>query len=310
MKLSLSTNWIARKYERGEEIVDKALFLGFQELELGFHTSQTQVEGFKKRLSEMPVGSVHAFCPVPNSAPCGYPELYSLASFSKEMRALALVHVKKNIQFAAEMGAKTLVLHAGRVNISGLFEILDSGFLREILENAKGDITDKRYMKYLASAAKVRTIKGRKLLGLFKRSLEELIPELEKAGVVLALENMPYYEGFPSFDEMAELYETYKGSPIRAWFDTGHHLVQLNHGWTRYSAFELTRDAEMYRGMHLNDIKDFKDDHFAPGFGTVDFAALKPFAEKMEHVVVEPSYKVTGEELKAGIEHLRKVWGL
>lgn len=310
MKLSLSTNWIARKYENGEEIVDKALSLGFQELELGFHTSVAQVEGFKKRLGEMPVGSVHAFCPVPNSAPCGYPELYSLASFSKEMRALALVHVKKNLNFAAEMGAKTLVLHAGRVNLSGLFEIVDSGYLRDLLEEAKGDITDKRYMKLLASAAKVRTIKGRRLMPAFKRSLDELIPELEKTGVTLALENMPYYEGFPDFDEMDELYEAYKGAPIRAWFDTGHHAVQVNHGWTRYSIYEATRNIDMYRGMHLNDIKDFHDDHLSPGFGTVDFAALKNFAAKLEHVVVEPSYKVTEDELKRGVEHLRKVWGI
>lgn len=310
MKLSLSTNWIARKYERGEDIVEKALELGFQELELGFHTTSAQAEGFKRRLGDLSVGSVHAFAPVPNSAPSGYPELYSLASFSKEMRALAKVYLKKNIAFAAEMGAKSVVLHAGRINISGLFEILDSGILSEALEAAKGDNTDKKYCKLFSAAAKVRQRKGRKLLEIFIREVDSLIPELEKAGVVLAFENMPYYEGFPNFEEMRALYAKFEGAPIRGWFDTGHHAVQANHAWTRYSIFEATEDAKMYRGMHLNDIKDFHDDHLAPGFGTVDFKGLKSFAEKMTHVVVEPSHKVTEGELKAGLDNLRKVWGI
>ena len=73
MKFSLSTNWCNRRIESGEEIADKAMELGFEELELGFHTTQEQVKGFKARLGQIPVGSVHAFCPVPISAPQGYP---------------------------------------------------------------------------------------------------------------------------------------------------------------------------------------------------------------------------------------------
>lgn len=81
MTFALSTNWNNRRLATGEAIVDEALALGFGALELGFHTSAEQVKGFKARLDEMPVGSIHAFCPVPLSAPCGHPELYSLASF-------------------------------------------------------------------------------------------------------------------------------------------------------------------------------------------------------------------------------------
>ena len=114
MKLSLSTNWCNRRLETGEAIAEKALELGFEELELGFHTTLAQVPGFKKMLSRIPVGSVHAFCPVPLSAPQGYPELYTLASLDEDARGLARFHVKKNIAFAAEMGADTVVLHARR----------------------------------------------------------------------------------------------------------------------------------------------------------------------------------------------------
>ena len=71
MRLSLSTNWCNRRIDDGRAIADKALELGFEELELGFHTNIRQVEGFRARLGQIPVGSVHAFCPVPLSAPQG-----------------------------------------------------------------------------------------------------------------------------------------------------------------------------------------------------------------------------------------------
>ena len=104
MKFSLSTNWCNRRIESGEEIAEKAMELGFEELELGFHTTQAQVKGFKARLDQIPVGSVHAFCPVPISAPQGYPELYPLASLDENDRAIARVHVKKNIELPRKWG--------------------------------------------------------------------------------------------------------------------------------------------------------------------------------------------------------------
>ena len=47
----------------------------------------------------------------------------------------------------------------------------------------------------------------------------------------------------------------------------------------------------------------------APGTGTVDFAALKPFV-KPEHIkVFEFSNKIPVEAVKRGIAHLKLIWG-
>lgn len=194
MKYALSTNWCNRRLARGEDIVEEALALGFDALELGFHTTDEQVKGFKARLDEMPVGSVHAFCPVPISAPQGYPELYSLASFDEETRRMARFQIKKNIRFASEMGAGVLVLHLGRVMCSGWISAWN----------------EKRRIK-----------RGRKMLEIAKRELAEITPELEANNVVLGLENLPYREGFPAAWEMAELC----GEWVRPWLDTGHDFV-------------------------------------------------------------------------------------
>ena len=114
MKFSLSTNWCNRRIESGREIAEKARELGFDELELGFHTTAVQAKEIAALRDAIPVGSIHAFCPVPISAPQGYPELYLLADFDDETRKMAQIHVRRNIFFAAETGADTVVLHVVR----------------------------------------------------------------------------------------------------------------------------------------------------------------------------------------------------
>ena len=281
MKLSLSTNWCNRRIESGEEIADKAMELGFEELELGFHTTQEQVKGFKARLGQIPVGSVHAFCPVPISAPQGYPELYLFASPDENERGLARVHVKKNIEFAAEMGADTVVLHAGRV--------MCRGFIR------RWDM-------------KRRVKRGRKLVEVFRRELDLLVPFLERHNVTLGLENLPYLEGFPAEWEMKDLV----GEWVKPWLDTGHDFVRRVNQWNvpfltsgKDSASPLLQPV----GMHISDSQG-GDDHLPPGEGRVDFPMLKTFAEKARHVVFEPAANVREAALRKGIEHLRKTWAI
>ena len=259
--------------ESGEEIAEKAIELGFEELELGFHTTQFQVKGFKARLDQIPVGSVHAFCPVPISAPQGYPELYSLATLDENDRAIARVHVRKNIEFAAEMGADTVVLHAGRVMCRGLFRSWDM---------------------------KRRVKRGRKLVEAFKKELEQMIPVLEKHKVALGLENLPYLEGFPAEWEMKDLV----GDWVKPWLDTGHDFVRMAQGWKDVGLKTLDFSPI---GLHINDSQG-GDDHLPPGEGRVDFLSLKAVAEKARHLVFEPSANVGEAELRKGIEHLRKIW--
>lgn len=304
MKLSLSTNWCNRQVDDGAAIAEKALSLGFDELELGFHTSVAQVDGFRRMRDRIPVGSIHAFCPVPLSAPQGYPELYALASFDEDQRALAAFHVRRNIEFAADMGAETVVLHAGRVALGTFF---DRGFGSGTLRAARADggVEGARYRRLLARARKRRAARGAKLLPLLTAQLEALVPVLEQHRVTLALENLPYLEGFPDEAELAALVAHFGDAPIRGWFDTGHHRVRESFGWLADAA---APDPALFRGMHLNDVVDFDDDHLAPGDGKVDFAALRDFAHTVRHVVFEPKAHVDEAHLRRGVEFIRRLW--
>ena len=285
MKLSLSTNWCNRRIESGEEIAETALALGFEELELGYHTTLFQTNGFKKTLDRIPVGSVHAFCPVPISAPQGYPELYQLASFDEEGVKMAHLQVTRNVKFAADVGADTVVLHAGRVMCDGFFPF--------------------------GSPESRRTKRGVKLLGIFRRELESLVPVLEKNKVTLALENLPYFEGFPNEYEFSKINEWDLGGWVKGWYDTGHARVRACNGWDKSpnpQPSTLNPQPSSYAGMHLNDVVDKTDDHLAPSFGNVDFAALKDFAHGVRHVVFEPNANVSEADLKKGIAHIRSLW--
>ena len=272
MKFALSTNWCSGRLDSGEAIVDEALALGFDALELGYRTTDEHVRGFRARLGEMPVGSVHAFCPVPISAPCAHPELYALASFDEQARAIARAHVLRNVAFAADMGADALVLHAGRVAC------------RTILKRNR---------------PKRRERRGRLLADVFRKELELVVPELERKGVSLGLENLPYLEGFPNETEMADV----AGDWVRPWLDVGHAYVRSLNGWAKADGSDLPAPL----GLHVSD-SNGGDDHLAPGEGKIDFAALAPVATAARHVVVEPNPEVAADALRRGLALLRRLW--
>jgi sugar phosphate isomerase/epimerase len=305
MKFALSTNWCNRKYSSGEEIADKALELGFAALELGFNTTQDQLAGFSKRSDRIPVESVHAFCPVPLSAPDGSPELYSLASIDENERAMARIHLLKTVDTASDLGAKSVVLHAGRIPLTTFFsKKRDSHFLRETLIAAKGDTLNPKYRKVLNSALSARNRRAAKITEVFLRELESIIPVLEKRSIALALENLPFLEGFPNEVETLEILTRFSGAPVFAWYDTGHHRVREMHGWIgddAKAALEKLEEISLIRGIHINDVKDYHDDHFAPGGGNVDFAAIASMAAKAEHIVFEPKSHVSEDELSKAL---------
>ena len=296
MKFSLSTNWCNLRMESGEEIAEKAGELGFDGLELGFHTTELQVEGFRRRLDVMPVRSVHAFCPVPISAPQGYPELYQLASFDAEARKMAQIMIKRNIAFAADMGATALVLHAGRVPCEPPFAAVLPKALRERLRRRK------------------RTERGRVMIDILRKELETLVPELEKFQVRLGLENLPYLEGFPNLAEVSSVC----GDWVRPWLDTGHwYALEVEASRVARRTMKVTdhctaSDSRAFHdfhplGIHLND-SNGGDDHLPPGEGKIDFALFKPMMEAAaDHLVLEPNASVTEDRLREALKFLKSI---
>ena len=285
MRFALSTNWSNARLTDGAAIADEAGELGFDALELGFRTTAGQLSGFKSRLDSMPVDSVHAYCPAPLGAPAGHPELYRLCSPDENERALARMLLEKTFSCAADLGAKTVVFHAGYARMDTLFGNL------------------------FTTARKLRIKRGRQIYNTFKREFDLLRPSLESKGLTLALENLPGFEGFPNVFEAKDLMREYEGAPLGLWFDTGHALVCETHSWSGDSAHMAAELAPWIRGMHLNDVKGPSDDHGEPGWGNVDFARLTFLAKRDVLRVFEPSSSVCGEDLSKALSYMRNMWG-
>ena len=310
MKFALSTNWNNSRLEDGSAIVDEALAIGFDSLELGFRTKSEQLDGFKRRLDEMPVTSVHAYCPIPIGAPSGHPELHQLLVANEDERALARFLLKKTFACAAELGAGTVVFHAGYVDMVTFFSSYGDNAMRAALTKAGLKKDAPVYLKKLAKAKALRAKRGKAMVEMFKKEFELLVPELEKTGCVLALENLPRIEGFPYAEEAEELMRTFSGAPLKLWFDTGHARVRACHGWSDDEVSLIGRLKDHLAGMHINDVADYHDDHRQPGWGKVDFAAMKDAVVADCFLrVFEPHAPVTDAELRESLAALKKAWG-
>jgi len=310
MRFSLSTNWNAARHSDGEKMVEEILSLGFDALELGYNTTEEHVKGLQKCIASgvVTVDSVHSYCPVPISAPHGYPELYLLASLDNDERTMAIILLGRTLDFAEKMGARAIVLHAGRVFLdSWLLGSLGTGTLHNALEDADGNPMSAYYQKILSKSLCRRKRRARKHFDGFCRSLEKLFPRFEKAGVTLCLENLPSIEAFPDMHEMQLLKQRFGSAPLAYWHDMGHAQVREFLGWEKH--LDVARMLlPMTCGIHIHDAMPLTNDHLPPGNGFVDFSAFAFYGAADVIRVFEPDPSVKPTVLRNSLEMLRLAW--
>jgi sugar phosphate isomerase/epimerase len=309
MRFALSTNWNARRHTEGEALVDEIVSLGFDALELGYHTTEALAEGILRRVTSgaIAVDSVHAYCPVPLSAPHGYPELYLLASTDDDERAMATILLKRTLEFASSMGARAMVLHAGRFRLKAWFKSYTTGTLVEALEDAEGDRAKPEFQKVMTKVLSARTQQVTKAFDAFCLSLDTLLPAFEKAKIKLCLENLPSVETFPDAREMAMLKERFTTSALGYWHDMGHGQIRdflglENNLETAQSLLAITG------GIHIHDAKPRMDDHLLPGKGTIDWSAFSFYGSADLFRVFEPAPDTGPVALSSALRDLRKLW--
>ena len=308
MKFSLSTNWNAQRHEEGERLVDEIAALGFGAVELGYHMTEELAAGVRRRVQAgaVTVDRVHAYCPVPIGAPHGYPELYLLASLDEDERALAAILIGRTLAFAASMGARAVVVHAGRVFLNSFFGDLGTRTLIDVLKR-EGAPDSERYQRALAKALRRRAARVRKYFDGFCLSLDSLLPKFEKAGVTLCLENLPSVEAFPDEREMLMLKQRFDTPALAYWHDLGHGQVRENLGWSRHA--EAARELLPFtRGVHIHDALPPTIDHLPPGKGEIDFEAFSFYGADGVLKVFEPGPDVTGPELTEALRFVEKAW--
>ena len=302
MDFALSTNWNSARHSDGAAVVDEIVALGFRRIEIGYAFQETQVPGLLSRLRDGTVAadSVHAYSPVPLGAPGGHPELFLPAATEEDTRRLAIFHLRRTLGFAAAVGARVIVVHAGRAPLGRRW----TRHLRDI----ERDDTDRwlhRWNRRLMIRARQRRV-GQHLDAL-RRSLDELLPHCTQAGVALALENLPSYDALPDADELLQLAGNYPDSPLRYWHDIGHGQIMANAGFA--DPVETARRLlPLTAGVHIHDVRGPTLDHQAPGEGGIAFSDYGFLADPAIIHVFEPAAAVTPAALKTGLRHLRLAW--
>lgn len=272
--------------------------LGFEWAELSHGIRITLVPGILKAVEEgvIKISSCHNFCPLPTGITHAAPNLYVPSAKDSREREQWLRHSKRSVEFAAQVGAKKLVMHLGNLEFFWLNPVRK--IERYVDAHPGEDLTkDAAYQKLLAGVmSKLRAHKQ-----LFwdntRASIAELLPYATKNGVALALENREKLEELPLDDDYAPYVESLAPELLVGyWHDTGHAHIKEGLGVINHRE-HLARNAARAIGFHLHDVSADGHDHQALGSGKVDFAMVSEFWRPEHALVLEFSPRLTVEDV-------------
>jgi len=277
--------------------------LGFEYAELSHGIRISLVPGILDAVDagEIKISSLHNFCPLPLGVNHAAPNLYEFSDERPRHRDLAVKHTLKTFELAGRVKAALIVLHLGSIEMKDY-----TGKLCQMLE--RGGKNTVKYRKLCDEIAEVRDVKKEKFFEWTKSTLKQILPEAEKRGLKLGCENRQGLEEIPVESDFQFLFRELDSPNLCYWHDCGHAQIKENLGFIRH-AMHLESLRERLAGFHIHDVQFPARDHTAPGTGTVDFAALKPFV-KPEHIkVFELSPSLPVEAVEKGIAHVKSIWG-
>lgn len=277
--------------------------LGFTHAELSHGIRISLVPGIFEALEagEIRISSVHNFCPLPMGINHAAPNVFKFTADNPRERENAFKHTVKTLDFAARVGATLAVLHMGCVDMKDYTEKL-LGLAGEEKKDTP------KYEKVFAEALTKREDKKERPMQYAYDILRRLIPEAEKRGIRLGIENREAMEEIPFETDYPFFFKEFTSPTVVYWHDTGHAQIKENLGLIHH-AMHVESLSERLAGFHIHDVQFPGRDHCPPGEGIIDFAALKPMV-KPEHLkVFELSPHLPPEKVREGVARLKAIWG-
>ena len=300
---SLSTCWNSHRHTDGREMLREIRDLGFEYAELSHGTRISLIPGIVDAYDagEMKFSSLHNFCPLPMGVTFSAPNLYKFTADRERERELAIRYTLKTIEFAARLKAPVVVLHLGSVEMRDYTDRL-----LEMLSRDEGESS--KYENLCTELIEKRERRKGKAIAHLYDTLRRIIPEAERRGIKLGCENREALEELPIETDFHALFRDLPSPALAYWHDTGHAQIKDNLGFIKHAAHLASLRDKLF-GLHIHDVQFPGRDHCAPGTGVIDFAALKPFVQPGHVKVFEFNPHMTVEDLKAGVAHIKNLWG-
>jgi sugar phosphate isomerase/epimerase len=250
---------------------------------------------------EIKISTLHNFCPLPMGINYAAPNIFKFTSDDRRERENAWRHTLKTIETAERVGAKLVVLHMGAIEMRDYTDKL-------IEMVGAGQKETPKYEKICMEVIEKRESKKERYVDLANEMLKRIAEEAARRGIMLGVENREALEEIPLETDFMFFFRDFPGGTVRYWHDTGHAQIKHNLGFIDH-LLHLESMAEQLAGFHLHDVQFPGRDHCPPGTGMIDFAALKPVV-RPEHIkVFEMNPGLSPEEVKAGVVHLKSIWG-
>jgi len=250
---------------------------------------------------EIKISSLHNFCPLPLGVNHASPNLYEFSDERARQRELSIKYTLKTFELAQRVKAPVVVLHLGSMDLKDYTEKL-TGMLERDGEKSP------KYEKLRAEAAAKREAKKGKAVERVYETLRKLLPEAEKHGLKLGIENRQALEEIPVESDFEFFFREFDSPNVVYWHDVGHAQIKENLGFLHHTQ-HLESLAARLAGFHIHDVIFPAADHAPPGSGTVDFAALKPFVKPNHIKVFELSPSLPVDAVKRGFIHVKIYWG-
>src|SRR6266550_1081911 len=300
---SLSTCWNSHRHTDGRALLREISDLGFDYAELSHGTRISLMPGILEAVDagEIKISSLHNFCPLPMGVNHSAPNLYQFSAEKARERELAVRYTLKTLEFAQRVQAPLVVLHLGSIEMK---EYTDK--LKNML--GRGEKSSPKYEKLCTELTQKREAKKEKFVERVYETLRKILPEAEARGLKVGVENREALEEIPLDSDFTFFFREFTSPSVVYWHDTGHAQIKENLGFVHH-AMHLESLSDRLAGFHIHDVQFPGRDHCAPGTGTVDFASLKPMIKPSHLKVFEFSPSLTVEEVKSGVEHVKRIWG-
>jgi sugar phosphate isomerase/epimerase len=293
--VALSTMWGIGRFDHLADFFAASQQIGVQQFELNHKVNSAMLAGLD--LTCHRIGSVHEPCPADISTDTLNGRNWLISALDEDCRRQGVRAVQRSIDLARKLGARAVVVHAGKVDLDPqledpLWRLFEAG---QAQTQAYDEARD-RLMTARAAQAEAN-------LEAVQRSLVELAEYAGRLGIRLGIENRYHYLEIPSWDELGRLLETVSDERVGFWYDVGHAHTLERLGFSAHAAW-LQRYASRMIGVHLHDVIGLKD-HQAPGSGEVDWKLVTNYLPN--DVVIracEFRHYLTSEQVVAGLQFL------